>query len=275
MTYLCVTCSKMFSTKSSLNRHIKTVHLQQQQFKCNYCDKSFGQNSSLQTHIKMVHLKLREFNCSYCEKSFGENGQLQRHIRTVHFQQRTFKCNHCEQLFGRSDILQRHIKSVHEKQQSLKCDYCNKSVGRSDVLQNHIKAIHINPKLKSMSRLEQKVCEILNNYNIIFQREVTFKDLIGINNGHLRFDFVLQINKGNSPPYLMIEVDGQQHERPVAFGSLTDDEAIEKFEIIQQHDQIKNLYCCENGYPLLRLRFTNYKYFEEQVDEFLKLYYYK
>ena len=242
MTYLCVTCSKVFSTQSNLNYHVKTIHLKECNFKCLHCQKSFTQNSSLQTHIKTVHLNERNFKCPHCNKVFGRNSSLQSHIKTVHLNERNFKCPHCNKVFGRNSSLQRHIN-----------------------------AIHLNPKLKSMSRLEQKVFEILSSLDIKFQQEVTFNGLLGVNNGHLRFDFVIAVEDS----YLMIEVDGQQHENPVTFGSMTDDEAIENFETLQKHDQIKNEYCNENCYPLLRLKFSNYKYFETQLNDFLKMYYYK
>ena len=245
MTYLCITCSKIFSTKSNLNRHIKIVHLKERNFSCDQCNKSFGLSQHLQTHIKTIHLKECNFRCDYCKKLFGENGSLQKHVKTVHLKERNFKCDYCEKSFGENGSLQRHIKNIH-----------------------------LNPKPKSMSRLEQKVFNILTELNIPFERELTFDDLRGINNGYLRFDFVISTNEQSISPYLIIEVDGQQHERPVTFGHLTDDEAIDQFEITQRHDEIKNMYCVENGYPLLRLKIANYKRFEELIDEFLKKYYF-
>ena len=245
MTYLCITCSKIFSTKRNLNRHIKIVHLKEYNFSCDQCDKSFGLDQTLQRHVKTVHLKERMFICNYCDKSFGDNGNLQKHIRTVHLKERIFICN-----------------------------YCDKSFGENGHLQTHIINIHLNPKPKSMSRLEEKIFNILTELNIPFQREFTFDDLIGVNNGYLRFDFVISTNEQSISPYLIIEADGQQHEKPVTFGHLTDDEAIDQFEITQRHDEIKNMYCAENGYPLLRLKIANYKYFEELINEFLKKYYF-
>ena len=208
--------------------------------------------------------------CVTCSKVFSTTSNLNRHIKTVHLKERSFNCPHCVKLFNLKQNLERHIKTVHLNERNYKCPHCDKAFGQNSDLQSHVNAIHLNPKLKSMSRLEQKVFEILSNLDINFQQEVTFNGLLGINNGRLRFDFVITIDDS----YLMIEADGQQHEKPVTFGSMTDDEAIEKFETIQKHDQIKNEYCIKNSYPLLRLKFCNYKYFETQIDDFLKMYYY-
>ena len=177
--------------------------------------------------------------CLTCSKVFSTKGNLKTHVKTVHEKQKNYTCDRCDKSFTQNHSLQTHVKTVHEKQRNYNCDYCDKSFTQNITLQTHVERIHKNPKPKSMSRLEQKASEILLNYNIMFQREVTFNDLLGFNGGHLRFDFVIPTSFENSSPYLMIELDGQQHERPITFGNQTDDQAIENFEILQQHDQIK------------------------------------
>ena len=104
------------------------------------------------------------------------------------------------------------------------CDICNKVFGYSWALKSHVENIHISPKSKSMSRLEQRVAEILTTYDITFIREKTFDDLTGLNNGYLRYDFAIETSN-DSTPLLLIEVDGIQHEKPVNFAGISDDKA--------------------------------------------------
>jgi hypothetical protein len=42
-----------------------------------------------------------------------------------------------------------------------------------------------------MSKLEDKVANILNAYNIKYLREYSFPDLVGLKNTPLRFDFAI------------------------------------------------------------------------------------
>ena len=109
--------------------------------------------------------------------------------------------------------------------------------------------------------------KILTDLDITFQREKTFEDLRGLENGYLRYDFAIPTSNDNRS-YLLIEVDGIQHTQPVHFGDIDDDEAIRKFKILQEHDRIKNLYAVEAGYPLLRLDIKQIKDFKELTSEF-------
>ena len=60
---------------------------------CNSCDKNFIWRSSLQRHVKSVHNKINDHKCELCNKSFGEKNKLIRHFKSVHDKVRNFKCN--------------------------------------------------------------------------------------------------------------------------------------------------------------------------------------
>ncbi len=64
----CSTCLKQFKTLSTFNHHKCTTSTKAQ---CDRCQKVFSQKSTLDTHIKLVHLKIRDFKCDICEKYFG------------------------------------------------------------------------------------------------------------------------------------------------------------------------------------------------------------
>ena len=60
----------------------------------------------------------------------------------------------------------------------------------------------------SPSKGEKKIMEILKQNRISFQREVSFKDLNGLKNVPLRFDFAIFKDK---KLIALIEIDGEQH----------------------------------------------------------------
>lgn len=92
------------------------------------------------------------------------------------------------------------------------------------------------------SKGEAIIKTILNERNINYIPQKTFNDCRDIN--PLPFDFYL-------PDYnACIEYDGIQHYEPVdLFGG------IEAFGKTKIHDNIKNLYCQQNGILLLRIKY--------------------
>ena len=82
-------CSKSYTTKGNLDRHINEKHLEIKPHKCHYegCSKSFLHKSKLDQHITEVHVK--PFKCDQCEKSFGSQNHLDQHISEVHLKNQT------------------------------------------------------------------------------------------------------------------------------------------------------------------------------------------
>ena len=74
------------------------------------------------------------------------------------------------------------------------------------------------------------------------------------------------------PDYnLGIEFDGIQHYEPIDFsGSLTEEETLKEFEIIQERDKRKDEKCVANGVKLFRIRYD--EDIEESLTKILKLY---
>lgn len=99
------------------------------------------------------------------------------------------------------------------------------------------------------SQYEQKAKQILEKNAIDFQREYTFKDLVGDNKLPLRFDFA--IFKHSKLSYL-IELQGQQHYSCVpTWGGM------EKFEQRKRYDYKKQEYCKNNHIPLIVLSYKD------------------
>ena len=116
---------------------------------------------------------------------------------------------------------------------------------------------------KERSKGELKIKQILEENQIDFVEQYTYKDLINPKTGYkLRFDFFL-------PKYcVLIEYDGLQHEldyKPNSFYS------VKELKELHYRDDLKTQYCYKNGIPLIRISDRNYfilswKYLKEQIE---------
>lgn len=91
------------------------------------------------------------------------------------------------------------------------------------------------------SRGENIINSVLQENNIIYKREYTFDDLLGVNQGKLRFDFAI-FNKENQLIKL-IEFQGRQHFEETKLWN--NDNKI--------HDEYKRKYCKEHNIELLEI----------------------
>ena len=81
---ICKLCSQTFSTISSLNRHISSVHEKLKKFQCHFCHNFFSQSNNLRDHIIAVHEKLKPHQCSFCNKRCSRKCHLKTHMNSVH-----------------------------------------------------------------------------------------------------------------------------------------------------------------------------------------------
>lgn len=119
-----------------------------------------------------------------------------------------------------------------------------------DVESSHLKNGHTTSCGCIKSNGEQKITKILQENNIDFTSEITFKNLKGYGNGYLRFDFgVLQDNK----IIYLIEYNGKQHYE-ITNGWCTEEE----FNIRQINDKKKIDYCKIHNLPLIIIPYTRF-----------------
>lgn len=117
---------------------------------------------------------------------------------------------------------------------------------------------------KSISRFELYTKTFLEKNNINYIYQYCFnscRDILP-----LPFDFYLKDYKK------IIEVDGQQHFKPVKFANITDNEAILQFEYVKKHDYIKNEFCKKNNIELLRISYKDFVdgSYKEKIIQFIK-----
>lgn len=114
--------------------------------------------------------------------------------------------------------------------------------------------------------VSEYVSEIFTYMTSKFQRDATFKGLLGIGGRRLKYDFKVYLN---SVDFVIIEFDGRGHEGPVNWGGCSNAKAIEIYDTIHRHDLIKNDYCRWQGINLLRIPRTMYGYINLIVKCFL------
>ena len=257
--FKCDICEKEFYGKETLKAHVESVHDKIKRFKCEICNKKFSQKANLQTHVKLKHYKIKDYQCSICEVKFCTLAGLQGHIKSVHDKIKDFECSICNHKFSEKGNLAQHIRVKHDKIKNFHCFKCNfKSFGKSG-LNAHQK---ICTGKETMSSGEYKVKKALESLNIPFEREVSE---IKTEKNWLRFDFKININ--NCTKY--IEYDGKQHFMPIRFGGISPEKAQQTFERTKLNDKLKNDWCKENNYELLRISYKEFDNVDSLVKEFV------
>lgn len=98
---------------------------------------------------------------------------------------------------------------------------------------------------KAISRYEKEVALFLDKNNIKYKREFVINSCKDV--APLPFDFWLKDYN------ILIEVDGQQHFRPIKFNNMSDEKAQKLFRERQRVDKIKDDYCKQWDICLIRI----------------------
>ena len=96
--------------------------------------------------------------------------------------------------------------------------------------------------------------QILDNNNIIYNKDSVFPELAKETGRKLRFDFIIYNEDGTVNRF--IEFDGVQHNSGMSGGIWSH---LEPLEIIQGRDNMKNNFCKQHGYTLVRLPYHTIK----------------
>ena len=81
MLFTCDVCSKVFTEKRALMRHIASVH-NSESYDCILCKKLFKREDCLRRHQLSIHSRTYEVSCSKCEKKFTRADNMRRHKKT-------------------------------------------------------------------------------------------------------------------------------------------------------------------------------------------------
>jgi hypothetical protein len=184
-------------------------------FKCPHCPFRCSYNSYLQRHIKAVHDKIKDFECVICPYKCSDNGSLKKHIKVVHDKIKDFECSICPFKCSNNSNLKTHIKTCTG---NLKC-----------------------------SSGELLVMNVLKALNITYLYNTSYGNVK--HKGLLKWDFVIE----TSGEPLFIEYDGECHFLPVRYGGISQEKAESNLKSSKIRDKIKDDYCDNNGFLLLRI----------------------
>jgi AraC-like DNA-binding protein len=111
------------------------------------------------------------------------------------------------------------------------------------------------------SKGARRIRLFLQTFNIKFEREYTFDDLLGVNDSVLRFDFAI-FNEDGSLSFL-IEYDGEFHDKQIHEGH--------DLETQQYHDRLKDAYTTKNKINLVRISYREQDDIENILRKVFKL----
>lgn len=163
-TFSCEQCSKTFSFKRSLDRHIKGVHEDVRDFNCEEsdCEKSFRNKYELKQHMIGSHNKgdKSDRTCKVCFKVFKKVKYMEIHCTSVHNSEPQFSCPICQRSFSFQRSMERHVKAIHEDRRDYKCDAdgCEKAFRSRYDLSEHFNNIHA--LIKKKKPAENVTCDI-------------------------------------------------------------------------------------------------------------------
>lgn len=112
------------------------------------------------------------------------------------------------------------------------------------------------------SKLSRAVEYWLQENNFKFDREYKIHECR--NEKVLPFDFAILKDDGSLK--LLIEVDGEQHEKPARF-SKDKEKMLQQFREVQFRDGIKTVFCEDNNIPLLRIKHNEMRKFKKKIEE--------
>lgn len=162
--YKCDQCERTFSFKRSLDRHIKGVHRNIRNFKCEEgnCDKTFCNAYELKQHMIGSHNRgdKSDRTCTICAKVFKKVKYLQIHCASIHNSEPQFTCPICDREFTFERSMIRHVKAIHEDRRDYKCDAegCEKAFRSRYDLNEHFNNIHA--LVKKVRSNEAVTCDI-------------------------------------------------------------------------------------------------------------------
>ncbi|CRL00467.1 CLUMA_CG013729, isoform A [Clunio marinus] len=137
--FKCDMCSHASSTRTSIERHMKQIHLKKKSkvLTCKVCNKAFAKKNILDNHKKIHLIERPTFPCPECGKELSSLSAVSSHINWIHKIKREFKCETCLKMFATKGSLKEHVK-IHSNIKEHVCVICKKSFKTVSVLTNHL-----------------------------------------------------------------------------------------------------------------------------------------
>lgn len=189
--------------------------------------------------------------CKYCKSEKLSKYHLMTHEEFV---DRVNKLNADIAVVGRYISAQQKVL--------VKCKKCNTEfnvIPNNVKTRNHIYCPSCHQK-ESISVGEKLIKNYLSDHDIYFIHEYKYDGLLGVNGGQLSYDFYLPFYN------ILIEFQGEQHERPVEYFG-----GDEKFHIQQEHDKRKREYAAAHNITLLEIWYDEIDRIDSILDNYLQI----
>jgi len=195
--------------------------------------------------------------CPLCPKKYADKGGLKRHTKKEHSES-PIVCALCptttNMKFASEWHLTRHTNSKHSlAPTTYPCPECGTGYTRRDIKCASDACRASRPREAIRYHGERAIALVLDELKAPYQHDRVYLPF----NDKQRYDFIVWTTPldGVASPRAMIEYNGIQHTRPVAFGG-DEEKALASYVKTLRHDAMKDQYCADNAYPLLRIPHT-------------------
>ena len=157
----CEICGKVFQYASSLNRHIKDVHMEQDRdtteitkIQCQICGKHYSSAKNLKDHTKDAHMS-EQVQCAICLKWLSPR-RLSEHTSRVHLDNNRSCFKEIAPLPTRHSVDKVDNSAISSQTfaHHVKCEVCDLTFPKPRDLGKHIKDYHSGSRGTITFRLE-------------------------------------------------------------------------------------------------------------------------
>ncbi|XP_054834592.1 zinc finger protein 85-like [Eublepharis macularius] len=139
--YVCPQCGNSFNRKSSLKRHVTTIHDGANPYEWPPRKKSSLEKPNRRARARSSHSGREPYECPECGESFTTNASFTKHRRT-HTNETANECPECGKSYVEERYLIKHLMTAHSGAHLSKCLDCGKGFLREDDLSMHQTMIH-------------------------------------------------------------------------------------------------------------------------------------
>jgi zinc finger protein PLAG1 len=146
--HTCPHCDMSFHRKDHLKNHLRVHDPNKPVHTCNKCGREYSTSFAYRTHMGFHQAEEGSLTCFVCGQEFEDKDKLVFHLK-IHagaqsvkgIMQRKQKCPHCDKRFYTQKDVRRHI-IVHTREKDFLCQYCPQRFGRRDHLTRHLRKAH-------------------------------------------------------------------------------------------------------------------------------------
>lgn len=192
--FSCSMCSKIFSIKQHLTRHVNFDHSNSPRFTCDICRKDFLRKDSLDRHMKLHASKSqREYACPICQRPFSRKENMVRHLKT-HKGSQQWQILQPETQERREETL----KQLQVNREQLHASESNKQEQSSAPLSESISCNHHDDENKEPPQLKLKLRKLSDTF-LQEQNSCRSKETGGGDEAESLMDEDTDVEDGKSP----------------------------------------------------------------------------